>query len=171
MSSRKLAALHRRNVRAAFDAAWYERAHELCADLAGEHGLPVDTVCGVVAAMSPACPWDDNLRRAGAFIRTGRGHTGTQNRKAARILRGVHPLEVLSGDKERAFYMNLSCPGGTDAVTVDRHISRVILGRDRPSRRQYAAVADVFRGAAHVLNMPADALQASIWAMAREGRI
>src|SRR5947209_7517112 len=100
MTSNQLAALHRANPTADVDACWYEAAHEQVAALAGETDLPVDTVAGIVAAMSPQNAWDTstgrtpNLDTARSLIGGRAPHTAVQVGKGRAILRGVHPLDV-----------------------------------------------------------------------------
>lgn len=66
------------NIRAVLDAAsedtiedykdWYKDAHESARQIAERHGVPLETVVGVIAAISPNMPWAANLRAADAII-------------------------------------------------------------------------------------------------------
>ena len=49
--------------------AWYETAHNVCKGLSTTYGLPLDTVTGLVSALSPNNKWDRNLIDAENMIR------------------------------------------------------------------------------------------------------
>jgi len=125
--------------------AWYRNAHAWAESLAAAFGLPVETVVGVVAALSPLNGWDSQLEwtprilRAWAWDLADRSTAvetaaewipgpglGANKRKAARILCGESPLDVLGGSKVRAFYANIR--GDETAVCVDRHAWAIATG-------------------------------------------
>lgn len=66
------------NIRAVLDAAdpetvesyrgWYRDAHDNAQALADRHGVPLETVVGVIAAISPNMPWLGNLRAADQIL-------------------------------------------------------------------------------------------------------
>ncbi len=127
-----------------FDVAqglvWYSNANQTAQWLAGSYHVSLESACGVLAALSPGNPWDKNITDAEEFIRAyvsgnrGRylpkvGSYGRKNRvKAERILTGKFPLDVLGGDKVRAFYSNILCPDARGIVTIDRHAKCCAVG-------------------------------------------
>src|SRR5690349_19858906 len=90
---------------------WYETANFQCKVLSDRYSLPLSSVCGIVAALSPGRDWNLNLRDANDFIRAfvkgarGRelppvGSYGSRNiAKAEVIAGGRDALEVLGGRK------------------------------------------------------------------------
>jgi len=68
----------RRNVRGCWRRAdkanridarsWYPDAHELCLSLDNARGLSIETVAGVVAAISPGLRWESNVDYSRALI-------------------------------------------------------------------------------------------------------
>ena len=122
---------------------WYSDAHAWADSLATAFGLPVETVVGVVAALSPLNGWESQLEWTPRILRAwgdvdrsravetaggwipGPG-LGANKRKAARILSGEAPLSVLGGSKVRAFFANIM--GDETAVCVDRHAWAIATG-------------------------------------------
>ena len=151
---------------------WYARAREFAATL----DTDVSRAVGVIAAISPMMPWPRNQSLA-REIYAGRrdGCLSANLNKAVRILNGESPLDVLSGEKVRAFYLNIMGIDNDDAVTVDRHAIMVAENRNIPSdalkfnkgaMRQYASE---YRNAARILSRevgypltPAQ-VQATVW--------
>ena len=48
---------------------WYSKGHEICSMIANQYGLNVETVAGVVSALSPNNKWDRNIIDAENLIR------------------------------------------------------------------------------------------------------
>lgn len=173
-----LGAIYRSNATRDTDARWYHGANAELAERALALNVDVDTFAGIVAALSPQTAWDNarhgrpherpNLDIAERFVATGANvHTSHQVAKARAILDGADPLDTLRGPKERAFYLNLSRPGATDAVTVDRWAARAVGAPERLTARTYERVADTYRRAAKRIGISPDALQAAVWAEVR----
>lgn len=111
---------------------WYQNAHDSAEVISAKYHVPIETSIGVIAALSPGRNWGINLLEAEDFIRAytkglrGKdlpivGTYGYRNiRKAISILEGKPPLEILGGNKVRAFYANILDPKGSE-VTIDRH--------------------------------------------------
>ncbi len=67
----RIRSLIARSPSADFDAHWYHRAHTFNADLARQYSLPLDTVTGITAAMSPLSNWEpDNQDSTRKILRT-----------------------------------------------------------------------------------------------------
>lgn len=149
-------------------ARWYEDALSVCSTVAQATGLPVSTVAGVTAALSPNNRWPRNQADAAALCRAFSAGTladaaavrvstfNGNKRKALRILAGESPLDVLGGLKVRAFY---SCILGDDAVCIDGHAYAIWLGGYVPttktpkiSSKLYASIAAAYGQAAETIN-------------------
>lgn len=152
---------------------WYASAHNAAAHLAVTYHTTVRHACGVIAALSPRLPWARNIMYAAQLLETGDAPVLSANKqKARRIAAGEEPLDVLSGSKVRAFYLNMVQPGYGDDVCVDRHAVDAAIGlkgsdetRKRILERKggYQLVADAYRvAAARFAIAPAQA-QAIVW--------
>jgi hypothetical protein len=157
---------------------WYPKAHKFCADLARKYDTSIETVAGVVAAISPQKQWDVNMRLAeqalDAFTKHAaipRVNTPVQMRKVFKILKNLDPLDVLRGPKESCFYLNLA---GLDpnAVTIDRHIWALVKEivkeqtgiewRSLTSKR-HGIITEAFKSLAAEHNLPGCGLQGILW--------
>lgn len=170
---------------------WYRDAH-IQAFAIGRGNI--ERGAGVLAALSPRAPWDDNLAAAHRVAETGepwvkydlhpqdKGQVAVQNAKAIRILQGEHPLDVLGGMKERSFYHNIVDPENPEHITVDKHAHDIAMGipqgvrREQPelglgAKGRYNHFADAYRTASEVTGIVIpNILQATTWTAHREGR-
>jgi hypothetical protein len=147
---------------------WYADTLAACETIAQAYGLPVSTVAGVVAALSPNNKWQRNIIDADNICRlyTSGGYddaaqcrvsTFNSNKtKALQILSGELPLDVLGGLKVRAFY---SCLLGDDAVCIDGHAFAIWKGERIPttktpkiSPKLYTSIVADYRNAATTIN-------------------
>lgn len=146
---------------------WYARAREWAGSLAVLNSLPVETVVGVVAALSPLQSWEEQLTYTplalsafwGGQPLPGPGFGANKN-KAQRILQGERPLDVLSGAKVLAFFRAIM--GDTDAVVIDRHAWAIASGPDAVglslTDKRYRETAEAYRAAAASLRVAFPAL-------------
>lgn len=151
-------------------ANWYRTAHQL-ADFLSEGD--VKTGAGVIAALSANKSWDLNQRMARRALRDGvlSGHTSANLAKAAKIMSGVDPAEVLPMDaKTGNFYRCILDPDDQEAVCIDRHAHDVAVGRpygdaDRGlgAKGRYAVLSLAYRNAAAKLGVTPSVLQATTW--------
>jgi hypothetical protein len=170
---------------------WYRNAH-IQAIAVGQGN--VERGAGIVAALSPRAPWDDNIAAARRFAETrepwekytlhaqDKGQTRVQNDKAMRILSGEHPLDVLGGMKERSFYHNILDPENPEHITIDKHAHDIAMGISQGVRRtspelglgaksRYQHFSDAYRTASDVTGIVVPlVLQATTWVTHREGR-
>jgi hypothetical protein len=170
---------------------WYRDAH--IQSFAVGRGN-VERGAGIIAALSPRAPWDDNIAAAHRLAQTGeswekhtlhpqdKGQVAVQNAKALRILAGEHPLDVLGGMKERSFYHNILDPENPEHITIDKHAHDIALGIPQGVRRimpdlglgaksRYQHFADAYRTASEVAGIVIpNILQATTWVTHREGR-
>ena len=149
-------------------ARWYADALAFCAAVAQSTGLPVTTVAGVTAALSPNNRWERNMfdaeRLCRAFAAGTLGDAAAlkvstfngNKQKALRILSGAQPLDVLGGLKVRAFY---ACILGDAGVCVDGHAYAIWLGDYVPttktpkiSTKLYASISAAYGQAAEIIN-------------------
>ena len=162
--------------RAFHDASWYAYAGEICACLDADFSLPAHTSAGFIAALSPLNSWESQLKftppslhACQALLASGadcwqgiRGPGFFSNKhKAARILQGESPLDVLSGDKVRAFYLNLI--GDFSVVTIDRH-ALAIAGWDKSlTSKAYNRLSFAYKAAGENLGISGAEIQALTW--------
>lgn len=148
-------------------AVWYRESRRHARRLAREHGVPVSRAAGVIAALSPRVQWKVNLRLADDAL-AGRPVRGlkTSAAKAAAIVNGARPLDVLKGPKTRAFYRAIM--GSEDAAVVD---TWMLKAAGWPSTsvtgKQYARVAAAMDAAAQSVGVPTATFQATVWTEVR----
>lgn len=146
---------------------WYPSAYGWCAEVAKTYGLPVETVAGIVAALSPNLNWNKNKEQALRFIEfsvSGKPLVGfmaypANVAKAKRIFDGESPLNVLGGDKVRSFYRNLLLDD--TVVTIDRHALSISLyglgggksGSMVTTSKGYDVAAQAYKTAAKILGI------------------
>ena len=126
---------------------------------------------GIIAALSPATAWDVNVIAAREIVDHGdtKWQSSANKDKARRIMDGEDALDVLGGNKVRAFYKAIAGIG--DEPVIDRHALSVFIGRhagDKGARvlerkGAYAYVAKAYRKAAKVLGVDPHTVQAVTW--------
>lgn len=133
--------------------AWYTDALEVCTSWASTFTVPILRTVRAMAALSPLCPWRQNIRALGIVCRNYFVHgflpppyTGTykgvREMAAAMPRWGIVPVRanvikalwelqghaVLAGPKVSAFADNILSPHTSQAVTVDSHHVMAWLG-------------------------------------------
>lgn len=161
---------------------WYIAAHNWCRAQAKGRVHLIKRNAGIVAALSPMNGWANNKRKAAELISkrarivvekgqpNGIG-LGTNVQKAIDIYNGADPLDVLSGNKVRAFYSTILDPFGKVPVTVDRHAFDIALGQRTNDKARsilsrkgvYEAFADAYVNAAIVAGIGNAEMQAVTW--------
>lgn len=159
--------------------SWYRRAHKWALSLSSMHGLPVETVAGITAAISPATSWERNVIEVEHLL-SGikiKHTTYTPNvKKAQRILLGEHPMDVLGGKKVLNFYKLIANPRDTASVCIDRHAVRICTKVDFTSdseaaaysKKNYESCAEAFREVARNHAVLPWQVQATTWVAYRE---
>jgi len=152
--------------------AWYPQARALAETLRPDN---VAMAAGVIAAMSQTTMWQDNVKRATAALMDGDvRHLTHVVTKVHRIMAGEAPLDVLSGEKVRSFYLNIMGESDSlESVTVDRHaidiaVGRVLSNAERAKairgKAGYSKVAQMYIDCANSLGTLTGAeLQAIVW--------
>lgn len=162
------------DIRAGLD--WYPRACSGVESWSRTLGIPRATVACCIAALSPQCRWNANLKAAlalltGADIPRDGGVLNTNITKARRVLAGnLDTLDGVfkAGPKVKAFSLNLQ--GYADAVTVDVHAAQAATGivenhnvAIRLTPPVYEVFADCYRAAASLAGMRPCDTQAVVW--------
>jgi hypothetical protein len=96
--------------------------------------------------------------------------------KVTSILSGTPPLDVLGGNKVRAFYSTIIDPHGDVTPVIDRHAFDIAVGhrygdkRRKPLARKgvYELFAAAYRRAAILAGVSAPQIQAITWVAWRE---
>lgn len=159
--------------------SWYLDAHNVSRTLADSYGLPVAAVAGIIAALSPMNGWENNKRKAAQLLAQGNGDgCGLRKNvaKAEAILAGADPLDILGGDKVRAFFATILDPFGDIDPVIDRHAFDIAVGERTDEKRRgilgrkgvYGEFANVYREAAKVAGIGAAQMQAVTWVAWRE---
>jgi len=177
-----LALLAFKNETKALEAlSWYDYAGRFCAELDKDHSLPQGTTAGVVAALSPLNTWECQVKftpgiisHAVQLLHEGKSpyHAihlsfSSNKDKAARILCGEAPLDVLGGDKVRNFFRNLT--GDWEAVTIDRHAISITgftsksADTGKLTSGVYSRLAFAFSSAAKSIGIAPAECQALTW--------
>lgn len=148
---------------------WYRTAHQLALMMSPDD---VRVGAGVIAALSANKGWAENVRLAQDAVQ-GRlyGHVGNALRKAADILDGVDPADVLPMDmKTGMFYRCIVDPEDPDAVVIDRHAHDIAVGgpygsanRGLSNANRYSLLAHCYREVAHRLGVLPSTVQAVTW--------
>lgn len=153
----------------------YENYHGKIDDMLFKSGArcSLNRACGIFAALSP------NIDEATNFLSLKRLLEGVDLlmsgyplniEKAKRILWGMPPLDVLSGNKTRAFYQNIWEPKSVDnPVVVDAHMFSVWhLKRHKVTSihitdRLYERISKDFKTVAKAVGIRPNQLQAICW--------
>ena len=147
--------------------SWYPRACELATDMS-----PVEPLraAGVISILSARTPWNRNVMLARRLFTEGRayGHLFTDH--AQRMHDGEPVMQVLKGDKTRAFAMTIALAGKHDTTVIDGHAYDIadgkVWGKKRPTIRKpvYRAMDQAYRDMSIVcgFNYPSQ-LQAITW--------
>lgn len=162
---------------------WYARAERMAAWIAQDAGLPLSTVIGVMAALSPNNRWERNCRDAATMCQAWQNGDSmdsfkvscynTMKAKAWAILDlGLTDdediLSHLNGQKIRSFYSNIR---GLDEVTIDGHALNIARGKregltsDKTNmgKREYRELQAAYVRAAKRVGVKPHVLQAITW--------
>lgn len=147
---------------------WYYDAHALALRLSPND---VWRGAGVIAAFSPQQKWDINVRNAENAFATGiaTGHTKVMCSQAQRILDGEYALDVLKGDKVRAFCSAIADPDNSMIATIDRHAHDIAMGRVFSDNERkigkvlFRSLSNHYREAAFEVNVSVAQIQAITW--------
>lgn len=161
---------------------WYQDNHKVLLELCFELCVDMQTLCGVVAVLSPALRWEKNVKQAIAVITdyhagvTGQYMAyGANVNKAIRILDGESPLDVMGkGKKVIAFFHNLLyCDISLGYTTIDRHVCNILVngklaatkksGDYVPTPKAYDVMQNAFVSVASEYGILPHCLQSAVW--------
>lgn len=158
--------------------SWYMDAHLFARILDPAN---IDRAAGVIAAMSPMMSWETNKKAAerAYHYKSADGLGLSRNvAKANQILGGADPLDVLGGNKVRAFFATIVDPQCDADPVIDRHAYDIAVGqvtddkeRGTLSRKgRYHDFGLCYRLAAHVAGISPSQMQAVTWVAWREAK-
>lgn len=157
---------------------WYATAQDVAVDIAETTDTRIDTVAGVIAALSPQTRWQANVDAARMICESGQRYPGmlkSNHQRALDVLGSDDPTGTAlgKGNKVHAFAENIL--GDTETVTVDVWAVRAAIGSKSPVSLDvllkragvYADIADCYRRAARIVNETPRELQAIVWVHVR----
>lgn len=172
-----------------FGLSWYYVAHNAALTMGGGRAWHLSRNAGIIAALSPMNGWDNNVRKARQLVsqrgrvtitESGGNGIGLGNNvaKAIAIYRGAEPLDILGGDKVRAFYQTILDPSADIDPVIDRHAFDIAVGEVTDEKRRgilgrkgvYSDFARVYRIAAKQAGIGASQMQAITWVAWREAK-
>jgi hypothetical protein len=162
---------------------WYDQAKIEAKDIASRYGLPIRTVVGVMAALSPNIKWKQNVKDAATMCRAWVNgdnlsdfKCSTYNTMKAKgwsiLADGLDDdddvLGRLNGQKIRSFYSNIL---GLDEVTIDGHAINIALGKRQAlqdnktniGKKRYKELQAAYIRAAKRVGVEPHVLQAITW--------
>ena len=164
---------------------WYSRANAEARCIAS-NGTTWHKACAAIAAISPGLRWEKNIEAARRVICKEpldglgiRWYDGV--RKAERIVNGENPLDVLRGNKVRAFYRCIVNPRDDKSVCIDGHAYSIWAGRrlltsgtkrdgnvvPNITDKMYESIAKDYREAAELAGILPNQMQAITWVVWR----
>lgn len=170
---------------------WYDQAGFIANHIANKFNVPYSKVCGVIAALSPATNWVQNVADASNLVYAwSQGLDcdkivvttyGNNKKKAIRILgsNGSHAYkvsEIILGNsktsKTHSFFMNIYSHS-PEYVTIDRHAFRIAVNSMKAdeiciTEKRYRSMAEAYKIAAKKLKLEPKQLQAITWISFRE---
>lgn len=155
---------------------WYWEAHNICQDIADEFNIPIDVVCGVMAAMSPQKSWNENIKLCKRYCENSKdfkGHVRGVISKAHIISmystsykdRKAFIERMLKGDKIVNFFNNILNPYDRSWVTIDRHHIQICTGLkiETVTYKQYDFLKEETIKFAKTVNLIPCELQSILW--------
>jgi hypothetical protein len=127
----------------------------------------------VLSSFSPLTPWDRNVYLARTLFENNGVMTGGtlpgSIKNAIRIYNGEHTLDVLKGDKTRAFASAIADPAGSTIATIDRHAYDIAMGAyhtddtRKIGKRVFRELSDAYVKAAELSGNSVAQMQAITW--------
>jgi hypothetical protein len=158
---------------------WYRTAFRHATAIANEYNCEFEAVVGVIAALSPNVRWSTNVQAAEDLVKAYVFDVDIEAvrlpcyranvKKAWAIINGMPVLDVLRGNKVRAFFENIMGLNHT-TVCVDAHAYAVWLNQrvttksvGKISDKLYKQISDDYIEAARQLQLEPRVLQATTW--------
>ena len=170
----------------ALGLAWYSTAHTETFLASQAAGADFETFCKVVAILSPATKWNNNIKAAQNLFAQFVGGTSADEllpcgtryyanaRKAFGVIAGTVDFKPTGTGKTFAFYQNIFNPAGAEFITVDFHIYNAATaekitwaawtsGEAKVNKNTYQTISDAIRLVATQYNILPLQAQAAIW--------
>lgn len=111
---------------------WYKVARDYCKNISNSTKTKLNIVVGVLALLSPRNKWERNKLDTYNLIKGYKENTldnckvctYSKNKKKAIELIETNNIDLIRGNKVRAFYLNILFPNRASLVTIDTWISR-----------------------------------------------
>jgi hypothetical protein len=163
---------------------WYEIANRFARTIARKHDISLVQVAAIIAALSPATHWAQNIIDTEHLIIVGssKATVSTYHRNKLKALKFLHgklePIDHYIGDKKyswtktASFFTNILNPTIAGKVTIDRHALRIAHGYTMTSDdaiyygntiRKYQTTSQAFFTVSKDLGLLPQQLQAITW--------
>lgn len=167
---------------------WYTDANQFAVNLSNKYNIPLHSVCGIIAALSPQTSWLQNKILVNRFLKGDRlnMHTTVQMDKAIKCLNSneteIYGFLSIGHIKTTQFYYNILNPLSSFGATIDRHallacLKRPILGinslndsMSSMTKNQYRFFELCYIVGAKQLDILPHEFQAIIWVVVRRLR-
>jgi hypothetical protein len=148
---------------------WYYILHDYAQNLADRNGLTLLQTAGIISALSPMVMFTTNLRDAERFCSTrsidNLATYNSQRLKALRIIGAKtekEVLDILGGNKTKAFFLNILKPHESLDVVLDTHMIR-FFGYANLTPKRYKQGSEAISEVALELNLKPHQVQALVW--------
>lgn len=162
-----IATLDETNYQASLD--WYFILHDYAKNLAERNNLTLIQTAGIISALSPMVMFTTNLRDAERFCSTrsiANLATYTKQRKKALSIIGAKSekevLEILGGDKTKAFFLNILKPQTSMECTIDTWMIK-FFGYKTITPKRYKDASNEMQKVAHEMGIMPHQVQALLW--------
>jgi hypothetical protein len=162
-----ISTLDQTNYQASLD--WYFILHDYAKNLAERNNLTVMQAAGIISALSPMVMFTTNLRDAERFCSTrsiaNLATYKSQRMKALRILGAKTEkeiLEILGGNKTKAFFLNIYKPKTSMDCTIDSWMVK-FFGYKSLTPKRYKDASKEIQKVAHEMGLMPHQVQALLW--------
>jgi hypothetical protein len=162
-----ISTLDRTNYQASLD--WYFILHDYAKNLAERNNLTVMQTAGIISALSPMVMFTTNLRDAERFCYTrsiaNLATYKNQRMKALRIIGAKTEkeiLEILGGNKTKAFFLNIYKPKTSQDVTIDTWMIK-FFGYKNLTPKRYKDASKEIQNVANEMGLMPHQVQALLW--------
>lgn len=150
----------------------YSRYHQVLKSVALQYGVRFEWVVAAFVSLSPNNDYVGTLRSLVSCLQNENPTVSTYKHRADAALRflvGEPFVTPKRGKKILNFYLNITDPTNSQAITIDGHMMNVWKGgTPRPMKeslvgRRYEEIADDFRSVARENNLLPSQLQGMLW--------
>lgn len=157
---------------------WYEKASEVCKKISEKYQVPFETVCAVMAILSPGNRFVSNITAVTNLLenfKNGKNLKVSSNNprngiKARRVLE-TGDLSLVTGPKVIEFFSSLKDPNTfKERLVLDGHAISIWLGKKLPLKtpplrdvKNRKIIIEDYKKAAECLGISLQELQAVTW--------